>query len=150
MSIWNYKSAVLSSLSRGAVFFAANLNVSREAAVAAMVTEFCFRFTTAGFYGAATQAFRKVEPPALGMAAAVVVVPLVAHSVELLVHVWRGTPALAASIGASLVFTAVSTSFNLFAMRRGVLVVGDGAAPLLSDLGRIPRLLVAFLVAPAR
>ena len=150
MAIWNYKSAVLSSFSRSAVFFGTNLTVSHEAAIAAMVTEFCFRFTTAGFYGAATQAFRKVEPPAIGMALAVVFVPLVAHSLELLVHFWRGTPALTASIGASLVFTALSTSFNLFAMRRNVLVVGDGAASLLSDLSRIPRLLVAFLVAPAR
>jgi hypothetical protein len=147
---WNYKSAVLSSLFRGAIFFGANLAAGLEAAVAALVTEVCVRGTTAGFYGAATQAFRTVTPPLHGTLAAMVLLPAVAHSLELLVHAWRGTVVLGPSIAASVAFTALSTTFNLFAMRRGVLIVGEGGGSLLSDMVRIPRLVLAFLAAPAR
>jgi hypothetical protein len=75
-----------------------------------------------------------------------VLLPLVAHSVELGVHWLRGTPNLAASIGASIAFTAVSTAFNLFAMRRGALIIGSGSEPLWRDLARMPSLLTAFLL----
>lgn len=147
---WNYKSAVLSSLARGSIFFTTNLTAGADAAIAAMITEWCFRFATAGFYGAATQAFRAVTPPLHGTLAAMVILPAVAHSLEFLVHLWRGTPALGTSIAASVVFTAISTAFNLFAMRRGVFIVGEGGGSLLSDLVRLPRLLFSFLAAPAR
>jgi hypothetical protein len=146
---WNYKSAVLSALCRGALFFATNLSAGLDAAAAAFLTELGFRFATAGFYGALTQAFRRVDPPAHGTAAALVALPGVAHSLEWVVHRWRGTPELAASIAASLVFTALSTAFNLFAMRRGVLIVGEGGGSLLADLRRMPRLMVSF-IAPVR
>ena len=89
------------------------------------ITEFLFRFATSGFYGALTQAFRRVEPARTGMIAAMVILPLLAHTLEFIVHWWRGTANLGLSITVSLCFTAVSTSFNLFAMRRGVLIVGD-------------------------
>jgi hypothetical protein len=59
---WNYKSAVMSALCRGPIFFAANLSAGPDAALAAMCTEFVFRFATSGFYGAITQAFRASEP----------------------------------------------------------------------------------------
>lgn len=147
---WNYKSAVLSSTIRGALFFATNLAAGPEAALAAMWTELCLRLATAGFYGAATQAFRHVEPPIHGTLAALVLLPAVAHALEVLVHSARGTPVLAASIGVSMAFTVVSTAFNLFAMRRGVLVVGADGGSLVTDLCRMPRLVLSFLTAAAR
>jgi hypothetical protein len=145
MTIWNYKSAVLSALFRAPIFFAANVAAGLDAATAAFVTEFAFRFATAGFYGAVTQAFRRVEPPMLAALGAVVLLPAIAHSLEFLVHWLRGTSELAISIVASIAFTVLSTSFNLFAMRRGALIAGEGAASLLSDLRRMPRLLISFL-----
>jgi hypothetical protein len=148
--LWNYKSAVMSALLRAPIFFTANLTAGTDAAVAAFVTEFCFRFATAGFYGALTQAFRRVEPALRGTIAALVVVPGVAHALEFLVHWARGTPELAASIGASIAFTVLSTSFNLFAMRRGALVVGHGSASLVTDLRRMPRLVLSFIAAACR
>ena len=51
----------------------------------------------------------------------------------------------AASLTVSVVFTAISTLFNLFAMRRGVLIVGEGRGTLLADLRQIPRLVVLFV-----
>ena len=44
-----------------------------------------------------------------------------------------------------VLFTIISTLFNLFAMRRGVLIVGEGRGSLLSDLRQLPRLIVLFL-----
>jgi hypothetical protein len=147
---WNYKSAIMSSAMRSTLFFTTNLTAGFDAAAAAMLTEFVFRFTTAGFYGAATQAFRRVEPPLHGTIGAAILLPAVAHSLELVVHWARGTPELAASLIASVAFTALSTSFNLFAMRRGALVVGADGSSLLTDLSRVPRLVIAFLALGSR
>jgi hypothetical protein len=147
---WNYKAALLSSVVRASLFLATNISAGRDAAQAAMVTEFVFRFTTSGFYGAMTQAFRRVEPARAGMLAAVVVLPVIAHSLEFVVHWWRGTAALGISIAASMILTAVSTTFNLFAMRNGALIVGEGHRSLLSDLAAMPRLFVRFLLTAAR
>jgi hypothetical protein len=147
---WNYKAAILSSLLRASLFGATNLSAGGDAALAAMTTELCFRFATSGFYGAMTQAFRRVEPARAGTVAALIILPLIAHSLEFVVHWWRGTAVLGTSIAASVLFTALSTSFNLFAMRRGALIVGRGRRSLLSDLATMPRLLVLFVATAAR
>jgi len=44
----------------------------------------------------------------------------------------------------------VSAVFNLFAMRRGVLIVGDEKASLFDDLRRMPRVVFDFLMAVPR
>ena len=147
---WNYKSAVLSAILRASIFFGANRAAGFDAALAAMITEFCFRICTAGFYGALTQAFRRVEPPIAGTIAAMIALPSIAHSLELTVHWWRGTPELAASMAASVAFTAISTAFNLFAMRQGAFVVGAGRQSLGADLLSLPRLVAQFVRAAAR
>jgi hypothetical protein len=148
--IWNYKTALLSALVRAGIFFATNARSGYDAATAAMLTEFCFRFATSGFYGALTQRFRRVEPSWAGTLGAIVLLPVLAHSLEFVVHRWRGTPELAASMGASIAFTMLSTAFNLFAMRRGALVVGAGTGTLLADLRMMPKLVVLFVAALAR
>ncbi|MGE0393703.1 MAG: hypothetical protein AB7P67_09060, partial [Vicinamibacterales bacterium] len=136
---WNYKSALLSSITRATLFFCVNLTAGLDGASAAAGTEFVFRLVTSGFYGAMTQAFRHVEPRWQGQVAALILLPAVGHSLELLVHWLRGTPELAASLGASVAFTALSTAFNLFAMQRGVLIVGEGRQTLWQDLRSLPR-----------
>ncbi len=143
---WNYKSAAMSSLVRANLFFAINLNAGLAAAADAMAAEFVFRFATAGFYGALTQAFRRAEPERAATIAAMVVLPLVGHSLELALHWSRGTPRLAESILASMVLTAFSTAFNLFAMRRGALIIGHGSRSLAQDLVQMPALFAAFLI----
>ena len=144
---WNYKSAVTSSLFRGLLFFATNLTAGLPAALAALSMEFWFRFVTAGYYGALTQAFRRVEPARAGVIGAMIVLPVIGHGLEFLVHWLGGTPNLSGSIGVSIFFTAFSTSFNLFAMRRGALIVGDGSTSLLQDFRRMPALIGAFALA---
>lgn len=141
---WNWKSAVLSSIVRGGLFFAANLSAGPDAARAAFVTELCYRAVTAGFYGAMTQGFRRVEPAWLASLVAMALLPASGHALEWLVHWMRGTPNLAASVGLSLAMTALSTAFNLYAMRRGALIVGDGSRTLAADLASLPALMAAF------
>jgi hypothetical protein len=148
---WNWKSALLSSLFRAAIFFAANLTAGLPGATSAMTTELLFRGITSGFYGALTEGFRDVEPPGAAALSVMVLLPLTNHSMEFLVHWMRGTPNLAPSIAASVFFTALSTLFNLYAMRRGVLIVGSGRSSLRQDLVRMPRLLLDFtILAPLR
>jgi hypothetical protein len=145
ISKWNYKSAVMSSVFRSQIFFVANLVSGPEAAIAAMTTEFLFRFATAGLYGALTQAFRHAQPERTATIAVMFLLPLIGHGAEFLLHWSQGTPQLAASMTASVGFTVVSTAFNLFAMRRGALIVGAGSSSLWDDLMRLPALFAAFL-----
>ena len=143
--LWNWKSAVLSALVRGSIFFAVNLQAGPRAALGAFMTELALRAITAGFYGALTQSFRRVEPVWVASLTAMLLLPLLAHSIELLVHYWRHTPNLLSSVMASAAFTVLSTQFNLFAMRRGALIVGQDSQPLSRDLRRVPGLIARFV-----
>jgi hypothetical protein len=147
---WNWKSALLSSLSRAAIFFFTNLVAGWHAAVGALLAEMALRAATSGFYGAVTESFSEARPAWAAMTAAMVVLPLFTHSLEFLVHWLRGTPKLGLSIATSVIFTALSTSFNVYAMRHGALTVGRKSKSLRDDLGRIPPLLGQFLLAGPR
>lgn len=141
---WNWKSALLSAVSRGLLFFAANIRAGWHAAVGAFLTELVFRACTSGFYGAVTQAFVPVRPVWTATVTTMVLLPVFSHTLEFAVHAARGTPELSRSIAVSVAFTALSTAFNLFAMRRGALLVGQGRAAMSDDLRRMPRLVAAF------
>lgn len=147
---WNWKSAVLSSLFRAGIFFFTNLAAGWHAAVGALLAELVLRAATSGFYGAATELFSEARPTWAAMTAAMVALPLVNHSLEFLVHWLRGTPKLGLSITASVVFTACSTAFNVYAMRHGVLTVGGKCKSLREDLGLLLPLLGQFLLAGPR
>lgn len=142
---WNWKSSLFSSTLRALIFLFANLTAGWRAAIGAMLAEFVYRGITAGFYGAITQCLRQAEPAWAANLAALILLPLVSHSIELSVHLLRGTPRIRTSIIASVVFTALSTLFNLYAMRRGALVVGAGSDTVKRDLQRTPRLIAGFL-----
>jgi hypothetical protein len=144
---WNWKAALLSSSIRALIFFAANLPAGAHAALAALLTELVFRGAASGFYGAITEAFRFAEPEWAASLVVMILLPLMGHSAEFVVHLLRGTMRLRAGVIASVCFTTVSTLFNLYAMRRGALVTGEGQQPLSSDMKRMPRLIAGFLVA---
>jgi len=147
---WNWKSAVLSSLFRAMIFFFVNLSAGWPAAVAAMNTELLFRSISSGFYGALTEAFREAEPPWAATLAVALILPFANHSLEFLIHWMRGTRKLVPSIIASVCFTALSSVFNFYAMRRGALVVGEGRRSLLSDLRSMPALVLDFILVVPR
>lgn len=144
---WNWKSAVFSSILRALIFLFANLTAGWRAATGAMLAEFLYRAATAGFYGALTQAFRRVEPVWMASIAVMILLPLASHSLELAIHLLRGTPKIITSLVTSVGFTWISTLFNLYVMRRGVLLVDPAANSLRSDLRQVPRLIVEFVAA---
>lgn len=138
---WNHKAAITSAVSRAGLFFTVNLSSGWKAALLALIVEFCYRFMMSGFYGALTQAFRRAQPPGAATAVAMVVVPAVSHAIEWLLHSCMGTPELGRSIVASVAMSMVTTSFSVWLMREGLMVVGPGSAHLIDDLRRLPRLL---------
>jgi len=129
---------------RATLFFIVNAQAGWSAATMALLVEFFYRGAASGSYGAATQAFRKAQPAWAASIAALLLLPAFGHSLEYIVHSTAGTPLLNRSIFASVSLTAFSTLFHLFAMRRGVLVVGDGSSSLVEDLKRMPRIAFEF------
>jgi hypothetical protein len=83
---WNWKAAVLASVLRSVIFFSSNFKAGWRAAGAAMVVEFGYRALTSGFWGAMTQAFESAKPAWLATLSALLVIPLLSHGLELLVH----------------------------------------------------------------
>jgi hypothetical protein len=144
---WNWKAALTSSIVRGMIFFGANLGAGWHAALGAMGTEYLYRAITSGFYGAITQHLDEVEPEWEGALCAMIFLPLASHSLEFFIHWLRGTPNLKTSIVASLCFTAVSTLFNSYAMRRGTMVVGTGSRSIREDMRAMPRIVAGFVAA---
>jgi hypothetical protein len=142
---WNWKSAFFSSILRALVLLVVNMTAGWRAAAGAMVAEFIFRAITSGFYGSVTQAFRKAEPAWQAAIAVLIALPIASHSLQFAIHLASGTPKLASSLIASVAFTEISTMFNLYAMRRGALVVGAEASSMASDLKRVPGLIAGFI-----
>jgi hypothetical protein len=143
---WNWKSAVLSCLVRGAIFFSINIFSGFRAATYAMLLEISFISITAGFYGALLQAFRKAKPDWAASLTVMVLLPAIHHWLEFFIHSFGGTKKLSASILASVSFSAFSACFNLFTMRRGILIVGRHKQSFLQDLKQLPRVIFAFLL----
>ena len=147
---WNWKSALLSSFLRGTIFFSVNLFGSLGAALSALATEILFRPVVSGFCGGVIESFRRAQPPWAATLVVVIFVPSVNHLIEFTVHWARGTERLGAGVLTSVSFSVLSGLFNIFAMRRGVLIVGDGRRPLLEDLQSMPATIGAFLLAVPR
>jgi hypothetical protein len=147
---WNWKAAILASVLRGLIFFVATLKAGWHAAVGAMLVECAYRAVTSGFWGAITQAFKGAEPGWLANLAVLILVPLLAHGLQLIVHLASGTKRLWASMLSSIALTVVSTLFNLYAMRHGALLVGPESRGFGSDLSRLPKLIIGFLAAGPR
>ena len=138
---WNWKAALLSAICRATLFLGVNLPAGVAAGLRAMVTEFLFRGVASGVFGSLTQAFSRAHHFWI----ALLVLPALGHTAEFLVHRAAGTPRLSGSIAVSVLFSLITTAFNLFAMRRGALVVGDGERTLLQDLRHLPVLTTDFV-----
>lgn len=148
---WNWKAAVLSALLRGALVFAVNLRAGVDEAGAALAVEFAYRGATSGFFASLTQAFRRAEPAWAAELVVAVAIPFVAHILEYAAHGLVGTAELNRAMAASVAFTVVSVTFTLFAMRRGVFIVGDDdRQPLWRDVAAMPGLALGFGIALAR
>lgn len=149
-AVWNWKAALLSAATRGVLFFAVNATAGLDAGLRALATEFVFRAGASGFLGSLTQSLSAVEPAWRRAIAALLLLPAAGHLAEYAVHSAAGTPRPAASVGASVAFTCVSTLFHLFAMRRGVLIAGPRGCSLNDDLRSLPRMVGLFALSAWR
>ena len=157
---WNYKSAILSSIMRSSIFLFTYLQLSgRETtarntillAVGAAGAQFAYRFLSAGIIGSLVQSFRRVEPAWKAMTMMMLMVPAISHLFEFLVQLAYGSLTHTAghtdeAILRSVCVSIISTLFNIFAMRRGILLVGadEDQKSFWNDIKAIPRIAFDF------
>ena len=148
---WNWKAALISAALRTTIFFTVNLTASLNSAVAAAVTELCYRAPMVGTLAALSQSFRRVQPAWVGSVVMMAVLPAMGHGIEFTVHWFRGTEKLSESVAVSVAFSVATTGLNYLLHRRDVLVVGHGATPFLADLLQVaPHLFDLLLRKPVR
>jgi hypothetical protein len=147
---FNWKVALLSALSRGTIFFAVTLLSGWRCAAGALAIEFVFRGLTSGLDGALAEALCGARPLWLAGGLVTVVIPLVENALEYGLHRGFGTPHLTAGAWVSLSVTAVSSLFNWYAMRQGILRTFGAQRPFLADLRLLPGTVAQFLLAVPR
>ena len=118
--------------------------------VSAILTECAFCALSAGFYGALIQNIRDATPEWLTVFFIAAVVPAFFQVIEYGLHLLRGTPHLRLAEFTSIGVSAISSLFNLYAMRRGALLVGGEGGTFSSDLRRITLLIGNFVLALPR
>lgn len=152
---WNWKAAVLSALLRAPIFFAAYAFKKEGIAIAlgAMIAQMFFRVVFGGVNGSIIQAFSKVEPAWHAVLTVPIILAAFSHLMEYVVQTiydnYTGVHGKGKAIAVSVLISAISAIFNLFAMRRGALLVKDESEqPLWRDLKRMPWLAFEFISFP--
>lgn len=157
---WNWKAALIGACLRASFYFTV-YQAAREnmrAALTAAGVELAFRFFTSGASGSIVQSFRHAAPAWLATLFVTITLPIISHSVEYVTHYvqevyFHGILPGSQNNGRqwafafSVLFSALSAMFNLFAMRHGVLLVGAGreTKSLWSDFKKIPVLVWEFV-----
>jgi hypothetical protein len=143
---WNRKSAVLSAILRGTLFFAASLKSHSLGRVEAALVEAVYAASAAGLFGAVAQALRYAQPAWIAELFLAIVIPILFQTLEFFSHLVTGTGSFHAGLIASAALTGLSAAFNLFVMRRGALLVGAEGKPFSQDLLALPKLILLFVV----
>jgi hypothetical protein len=152
---WNWKAAVLSALLRAPIFFITYVfkKDGLKLAVGAAIAQSIFRFVFGGVNGAIIQSFSKVEPAWHAVLTVPLILATFSHLIEYLVQTMydnqTGVNGKGNAITVSIIISAISAVFNLFAMRRGALLVKDESEQSIwRDLKRMPWLALEFLSFP--
>jgi hypothetical protein len=152
---WNWKAAALSAILRASIYLGTYFFLKRGMAEAIGVTLSLsvFRFLFGGVNGAIIQAFRRVQPAWHAVLTVPILLAAFSHVIEFIVLTGYdavfGTHGKTKAILASVVVSIISAIFNLFAMRRGVLIVKDETRQSFwRDLVRMPWLIFEFISFP--
>lgn len=152
---WNWKSAILSALLRSPIFFAAYLAQKQGLWIAtgAMLVQFAFRTFFGGVNGAILQSFSKVTPAWHAVITVPIFLAAISHLLEFVIQSAFDSVTGSQGKGGAVLFSAsvsvLSAVFNLFAMRRGVLLVRDESSQSLwRDLKQMPFIAFEFLSFP--
>src|SRR5690606_32755293 len=150
---WNYKGAILSGVMRAPIFLVTYLigKESLRLALGAALVQFIFRFFFAGLGGTLIQSLRKVEPAWKAIAAVLLLIPAISHMFEFAVQAsfaWStGTQdQTGGAILRSICVSIISALFTIFAMRRGVMIVGESESKsFMNDISRLPLIIFHFI-----
>ena len=152
---WNWKAAVLSALLRAPIFFFTYFFKKEgvKVALGAALAQSVFRFVFGGVNGSVIQSFRRVEPAWHAVLTVPLVLATFSHLIEYVVQYFYdqnvGSKGKASAIAVSVIISIISAVFNLFAMRRGALLVKDESRQSLGrDLIRMPWLVFEFISFP--
>ena len=142
---WNWKAALLSAFFRGIVSLVAAIPAG-PAVLRGIWIVLTFRVIMGGFWGSLAQALRAARPAWLAGVCVAVLLPACVHSLEFAILRAGHATHIRTGMMISIVFTAASLLLNWALMRRGLLITGEGAQPLLTDLRRLPRELARIFV----
>jgi len=152
---WNWKSAVLSAALRAPIFFFVYLfkKDGLRLAIGAFVVQAIFRIIFGGINGAIIQSFRGVEPAWHAVMTVPLVLATMSHifefGIQSVYDSQTGVDGRTRAVGISVLISITSALFNLFAMRRGVLLVKDESQlSIWRDLWRMPRIALEFISYP--
>ena len=142
---WNWKSALFSAMIRATIFLIATIRRPWADISVAVLVEVAFSTAVAGVYGSFTQAMRWARPEWLSRIIFAVCLPLLLLWLDYIVHFYTGMRHMRISLIMSATFSALSSLFNLYIMRHGVMLVGGEGRPLHRDLRSMPRLIGGFV-----
>ena len=152
---WNWKAAVLSAMLRAPIFFFTYLfkKDGLKLAAGAAIAQSIFRIVFGGVNGSIIQSFSKVEPAWHAVLTVPLVLAAFSHLIEFVVQTMydnqTGVNGKSNAIIVSIAVSAISAIFNLFAMRRGALLVKDESQQSIwRDLRRMPWLALEFISFP--
>lgn len=157
---WNWKSALIGAIVRSSFYFTV-YKASKESwavTLTAVGVELAFRFLTTGVGGAVVQSFRRATPEWAATLIISISLPTVMHLIEFFTHYIQEkyyaeifaaseNSARQKTFAISVLFSVVSAMFNLYLMRRGVLLVGAGeeTQTLWNDFKKIPFMISEFV-----
>jgi hypothetical protein len=144
LSYWNWKAAFLSAVLRSLIFVVTGFRYGWRSVAGAVIAESLFRILTSGFYGAAAERLTRVRSRWKVLLVLVVVFPAAEQTLDYFIHRARGTPNLGWAMLVSCTVMVVSAAFNWYVMTHGALLTSGNAAPLTTDLRRLPLLVLRF------
>ena len=143
--LWNWKSSLWSGSYRAGAFLIAGWKSGLAVAMRGASVEFLLFLLISGFTGAATQRFRNAQPPWRARLIILCMIPACLHLAEWTTHTLAATRNRGRGVLISISMTVLATSFNWYAMRRGALLAGHEGGSLLSDLKRMPAIVLGFV-----
>jgi len=147
-SCWNWKCALLSATARSIVYLAALADSGPHGRISIVLVEIAYVALTAGLFAGLQQRALGLRSRVLGNFVVALVVPALSQLLDWFAHRIVGAAVPARALWAVSIFAGISALFHLYVMRRGVFLSGRGLS-IRDDFRRIPRLLTAFVLAPA-
>ena len=152
---WNWKAAVLSAGLRAPIFFFAYFfkKDGLKLAIGAALVQSLFRLIFGGINGAIIQSYSRVEPAWHAVLTVPIILAAFSHLIEFGVQTiydnQTSVNGKGNALAASVIVSAISAVFNLFAMRRGALLVKDETQQSIwRDLKQMPWIALEFISFP--